>query len=80
MQKIILDTFFLAILLILAYNDRCINLIFLKVEYLPINSNELFIRNLNKRSLKRKLKRLPKGVTIKIINCKYNYSFKLKVK
>ena len=37
-QKIILDTFFLAILLILAYNDRCINLIFLKVEYLPINS------------------------------------------
>lgn len=49
-------------------------------EYLPINSNELFIRNLNKRSLKRKLKKLPKGVTIKIINCKYNYSFKLKVK
>lgn len=49
-------------------------------EYLPINSNELFIRNLNKRSLKRKLRKLPKGVTIKIVNCKFNYSFKLKVK
>lgn len=49
-------------------------------EYLPINSNELFIRNLNKRSLKRKLKKLPKGVTIEIINCKFNYFFKLKVK
>lgn len=50
-------------------------------EYLPMNSDELFIRNLNKRSLKRKLKKLPKGVTIEIINHKFNYySFKLKVK
>ena len=49
-------------------------------EYLPINSNELFIRNINKRSLKRKLKKLPKGVTIEIINFGYDFNFKIKVK
>ena len=49
-------------------------------EHLPINSNTLFIRNLNKRSLKRKLKKLPKGLTIEIINCKYDFNFKIKVK
>ena len=49
-------------------------------EHLPINSNTLFIRNLNKRSLKRKLKKLPKGLTIEIINFRYDFKFKIKVK
>lgn len=49
-------------------------------EHLPINSNVLIIHNLNKRSLKRKLKKLPKGLTIEIINFRYDFNFKIKVK
>lgn len=49
-------------------------------EHLPISSNVLIIHNLNKRSLKRKLKKLPKGLTIEIINLWYDFNFKIKVK